>query len=281
MSLTFDMPVCVRDGLQRPVRSHVFHHQDHNAAPAPSAELFVKDTTLIAWGEYVEVYRGTLARGSGEASLSVVCKLALESPSIKRLAKEQRLYDGKLKHLQGVCLPRCYGYYTGEVQGEPRTILVLEDCGEEVRECFAAMKPAFKTQLIEAFREIHRAGVEQRDLAERNILVKDGHPIVIDFGEAVEVECQCKMDIVQGAVAPREAVFNCDELYQLCRNLKIWRPKFIYYINGYYPISYAADARRLAMKAPPNYSRADALRAAHAAILEHAQRYDPHKYEAL
>ncbi|KAI0066618.1 hypothetical protein BV25DRAFT_1912670 [Artomyces pyxidatus] len=278
MSLTIQLPSSILndDHAQPNTYSFLPLRQNH----ATSSELVVRDTTLIAWGDFVEVYRGLLSMGPNESSVPVVCKLG-EDAIKKRLKKEQRLYDGKLKHLQGSWIPKLYGCFYGEVDGDDRTLLILEDCGETVTECFAKMELSFKVDLIEAFREIHRAGVIHCDVAERNVLVKNGRPVVIDFGEAVEQECKCKMDMVPGDYRPHEAVFNCNELYQLGRSLRIWQPSTIRYMGRLYPIQYASDARRLAKEAPSYCAYPDALREAYNAILQHAKTYYPDRYEEL
>ncbi|KAI0066619.1 hypothetical protein BV25DRAFT_1912671 [Artomyces pyxidatus] len=278
MSLTIELPSRMLDDDHAVPATYTFLPLCQNHATV--SDLVVRDTTLIAWGKFVEVYRGVLSLGPNERSIPVVCKVG-EDAIKKRLKNEQRLYDGKLKHLQGSWIPKFYGCFYGEVNGDDRTLLILEDCGEMVTECFAKMELSFKVDLIEAFRDIHRAGVAHCDVAERNILVKNGRPVVIDFGEAEEEECQCTMDMVPGDYRPHEADFDCDELYELGMSLDIWQPSTICYMGTFYPIKYASDARKLARKAPTYFSYPDALREAYQAILKHAKAYYPDRYEEM
>lgn len=77
------------------------------------------------------VYRGILS-GWGPGDLRVVCKLLTNERGIKRARREATMYQTKLLDLQGHCVPRFHGLWTGIVRSHPAACLVLEDRGETV-----------------------------------------------------------------------------------------------------------------------------------------------------
>lgn len=80
---------------------------------------------------------------------------------------------------------------------------------------------------MDAFDQIHRAGVEHDDIAERNILVNEqGRVSVIDFEEAFEMECmRCRPIPELGDLCPNVAKFGCQELWNLGASLCLWKPR--------------------------------------------------------
>lgn len=73
------------------------------------------------------------------SSRAVICKLAYGSRAVKLLTHEARLYHENLRALQGVCVPECYGYYTGETPEGVTGCLLLQDCGKGLEYRFESL----------------------------------------------------------------------------------------------------------------------------------------------
>lgn len=71
---------------------------------------------------------------------------------------------------------------------------------------------------------IHECGVQHNDIEPRNIVVKDGIPLIIDLEHASAHDCRCKTIIYEGAYCPDEYDFGCSEIYQYARKACVWRP---------------------------------------------------------
>ncbi|TFY75120.1 hypothetical protein EWM64_g8893 [Hericium alpestre] len=130
----------------------------------PSEATFHGEKHLHAAGRIqIDVYRGKLTLSSDGPPLDVVCKIGFGKKAKDRVAHEASLYNGKLRHLQGVYIPICHGYFVGDADGESTGCLLVAYCGEPIREMLMRLPPTFKTGLIYALVAIHDAGVEHRD----------------------------------------------------------------------------------------------------------------------
>lgn len=69
-------------------------------------------------------------------------------------------------------------------------------------------------KIMDAFKQIHNAGVTHGDVAERNVLIDgSGRISVIDFEDALELECDRALAIPGlGDLGPDKDEFDCDEL---------------------------------------------------------------------
>ena len=85
--------------------------------------------------------------------------------------------------------------------------------------------------VVDAMCQIHRAGIRYNDFAEYNVLNRNGVPIIIDFEDATEEVCQCKMEIIEDAFTPHPPDFNCKELFDVCQELEIWKPCTYLYLG--------------------------------------------------
>ena len=74
------------------------------------------------------------------------------------------------------------------------------------------------------FVEIHNAGVCHMDVSERNVLGCNGIPLVIDFEDATEEECERKSDVVVNSIRLHPAKFGCKKLFELIKELELWKP---------------------------------------------------------
>ncbi|KAA1473241.1 hypothetical protein DENSPDRAFT_762586, partial [Dentipellis sp. KUC8613] len=172
-----------------------------------------------------EVYRGRLFRrpDSELDGEDVVCKVAYRPQAVSCLEHEAEMFFGKLQHLQGVCIPICYGYFEHKERMDWRSCLVLDYRGEPVKSPLAKLDVDFKA-LLHAVTHLHDAGVTHGDLWEENILDYQGLPMIIDLETAAEHKCERQLDMVEGAPAPSSHDFKCNELYQFCQNLEYWKP---------------------------------------------------------
>lgn len=80
---------------------------------------------------------------------------------------------------------------------------------------------------MDAFDQIHQAGVEHDDVAERNVLVNEqGRVSVIDFEEAFPVRCSRRVPIPGlGDLGPLKHKLLCDELWDLGWSLRMWKSR--------------------------------------------------------
>ena len=63
-----------------------------------------------------------------------------------------------------------------------------------------------------------------RKLRREAALYRDGIPLVIDFEDATEEECERKMDVVVNNIRPHPHKFGCRELFALADELGLWKP---------------------------------------------------------
>ncbi|TFY67318.1 hypothetical protein EVJ58_g1696 [Rhodofomes roseus] len=75
----------------------------------------------------LETYQLPVARSRADPP-EVAVKWVRGSLGVEKMRYEAALYRGELKHLQGDVVPRFYGLFTGEIDGEVVGCLVLEWC---------------------------------------------------------------------------------------------------------------------------------------------------------
>ena len=202
-------------------------------------ELLVSNFLRLHETRTTDVFRGQLEEPC-HGSTDIVCKLAYGLNNVKKLEREARLYEGKLKALQKTVVPTCHGYFVGHTEEGIIGCLVLDYCGEPVDLVFSALPRNFRCvsileamsdsqcvyrlDLVDAICHIHEAGIVHNDFAERNVLDHNGVPIIIDFEDAIEEVCSCKMEIIENALSPHPADFDCKELFDVCQDLGVWKP---------------------------------------------------------
>ena len=74
-------------------------------------------------------------------------------------------------------------------------------------------------------KRIHDAGVVHGGFGVFDVLIANAKPFIINFKNASENLCERRMDIVKGAITPKRELFGCTELYRLCVDLQIWKPR--------------------------------------------------------
>ncbi|KAA1473264.1 hypothetical protein DENSPDRAFT_266528 [Dentipellis sp. KUC8613] len=243
-----------------------------------ASRLILRGVELIHDRPDTRVFHAQLKYPSAGQQRNVVCKLAYGAHSKASLATEARLYSGKLKHLQGVYVPQYYGHFIGQTDKGLTSCIILDYCGKRLDLLFLAQTIDFKRALVCAMVAIHNAGVRHFDIRNRNVLDNGGLPTVIDFGEAEDHECEREMDIIENIAAPMDSEFGCDELYQLCIDLRIWKPAMFKYIRSSRPASFLYRPYKLAETAPEGWSYEDAVEEAYRAIGSHIEECYPEDY---
>ena len=74
-------------------------------------------------------------------------------------------------------------------------------------------------------KKIHDAGVVHGGFGVSDILIANMRPFIVNFKNAEEKACERKLDIMEGAAAPKREQFGCTELYRHCVDLQIWKPR--------------------------------------------------------
>ncbi|TFY77737.1 hypothetical protein EWM64_g6275 [Hericium alpestre] len=278
MALTVFLPPFYLDGTPE---TYILRNGDTNACSGPS-DISFRSLKRIGGSDFyrIDVYRGELTLSSDEPPLDVVCKIGFGRKAKDRVSHEASMYTGKLSHLQGECIPHCHGYFEGGTDEGPTGCIVLAYCGEPIKEMLGYLPDKFKIGIVHALVGIHDAGLNHLDLTAGNILDYNGRPMIIDFEDSEDHECGRQIDIEIGAPGPSAIMeIGCPELYQFFLDLKIWTPAFIRYIDNYWPIKFAFDARTLAMTAPSHWSQEEALKEANRVIVEHVKTYYPAEYD--
>ncbi|TFY58152.1 hypothetical protein EVG20_g8260, partial [Dentipellis fragilis] len=278
MSLTITLPPYPRETIP----PFILRSARPNDSDSDSARVdgTFDSAKLVHMGKRTDVYRGMLTNAADNTAHVVICKLAFGKRAIGSLDNEANFYQGKLRHLQDVCIPKCYGYYIGDSDEGITACLVLEDCGKPVVFAMSHWGQRFKTAVLKAFLAIHDAGVRHYDVTERNILDHEGQSKIIDFEESEDHICERAKPIVPGKWGPLRHEFKCDEVHELCTDMEYWGPCYIHYLGRSKPAHLIQDAHALAATAPPRYPREKALQEAYSAIERHVQAYYPEKYAA-
>lgn len=91
-----------------------------------------------------------------------------------------------------------------------------------------------RLKILDAFVQIHDAGVKHRDVTEENVLINDeGRVSIIDFEGATKMRCRRIYSVpAPGDIGPNKKVWGCQELYDLGYALEIWKP------CAYFPLPY-------------------------------------------
>ncbi|KAJ7756941.1 kinase-like domain-containing protein [Mycena metata] len=131
-------------------------------------------TDCISNGKTARVYTAVL-----EGQPVILKTVPWESEDLTR---ELTAYQ-RLGHLP--CVPRLLGLYAP--LGEDWVGFVLEDVGSPIGLMgFGDIADSTREAILNAVISIHHHGISHEDVAARNVLMKDGHVFIIDFGEAVD-----------------------------------------------------------------------------------------------
>jgi len=214
--------------------------QAHDAYKATGPSFTLKDSS---WLRGQSIMHGTLSSPWG--TFDVVAKLGTSTNTIKALQKELSFYQ-KLHHLQGECIPKCFGYFFSPSEDQTFGCLVLEYSGKPIRSiydtqgdvplalrctfshaihwCHNSQLHRFRENIINAIKRIYDAGAVHGGPGIFDVLVTNTKPFIINFKNASEKVCEQRLDIVNGAITPTQEEFGCAELYWLCVDLWVWKP---------------------------------------------------------
>lgn len=119
---------------------------------------------------------------------------------------------------------------------------------------------------MSAFDQIHQAGVEHDDVAERNVLVNEqGRVSVIDFEHAFPTRCWRRVPIpALGDLGPDRNRLLCDELWNLGWSMRMWKPRTCLILTlvagkllrtySYFIVFLRDDSGRAGLRTPDPYS---------------------------
>ncbi len=110
----------------------MFTRSDTNTAVSTSLKF--TQSERVYDGPLSKVYRGTLTDDHGTCN-RVVCKLVQLTHSggnPKTVKHEADIYTNHLSQAQGICVPKFYGLFEGEVLDDTAACIILEDCGVAV-----------------------------------------------------------------------------------------------------------------------------------------------------
>lgn len=86
-----------------------------------------------SWLKGQSIIRGTLSSNRG--TFDVVAKLGTTASALNSFKKELGFYQ-KLRHLQGDCIPKCFGYFFSPSEDQTFGCLILEYCGKPIRSMY-------------------------------------------------------------------------------------------------------------------------------------------------
>ncbi|KAI9459819.1 hypothetical protein F5148DRAFT_1150806 [Russula earlei] len=249
-------PELPRSYEHRTLRAHEAHK-----ATGPSFSL-----SNTSWLRGQSILRGTLS--SPRVTVDVVAKLGTTTSTINVLRKELAFYQ-KLHRLQGVCIPKCFGYFFTVSDEQTFGCLILEYCGKPIRSIYDSQGDVplvLRVNIINAIKRIHDAGVVLGGFGVLDVLVANTTPFIVNFKNASERVCERRLDIVKGAIAPTREQFGCPELYRHCVDLWIWKPRTFTFEGQRFHVEDVSSPAQLTEKIsndakPIEKSRADAMHA--------------------
>ncbi|KAI0318664.1 hypothetical protein OF83DRAFT_1114656 [Amylostereum chailletii] len=193
----------------------------------------------LTYSDYYLVVSGTMSRTGRRPARSdppnVVLKIARNDSDVEFLALEHHTYAQKLASLQGTWIPRYHGFYANEsVRGteqhwRPPACILMDYCGLSMTALSDQDRPLrdtdFDMQLVGAVEALHDLGFVHGNLNADHVLNHDGRPKLVGFTHLTQETCARKLPVVRGAIHPTFAAFNCSELYHLCVDMDVWRPR--------------------------------------------------------
>lgn len=198
---------------------HLAYHTTAPDEPRPSCTLLA----YLSSGRIWDVYTGRLTVPErNEGPLRVAIKIASSSPAYRRpegylfncgseeieaaASKEDALYNGPLRHLQGDVVPRYIGRFDGDllVTGTKArgpgwenwshvTVLVMEDVGDEVR---LAQLVQRSNDTQSAYSKLHDCNVLHGDVEPRHVRVIGPRVVIIDWSESEHISWLSQLESV-------------------------------------------------------------------------------------
>ncbi|KAJ7932717.1 hypothetical protein B0H13DRAFT_1503247, partial [Mycena leptocephala] len=160
------------------------------------------------------IFRAEICRGNDQP-LDVALKIDPTGKREEDFIREAVQYETGAKELQGIVFPHFHGCFQAEIGPTRVTCLVTEYCGEPMEQSLDKIQNPFLSELLIAVGTMHFHGLSHGDLYERNILVHNGHPKIIDLESAMAHDCGARMRVIPGTIIPTVEEFGCKELFDL------------------------------------------------------------------
>ncbi|KAJ7122039.1 hypothetical protein C8R43DRAFT_861452, partial [Mycena crocata] len=144
-----------------------------------------------------------------------VLKLDPTGKRREALLKEAGVYRNCDEELLGSVFPSYYGCFEVKIGSNMVTCLVTEYCDSPMKQSLDKADSTFLHELFSSVEALHRRGMKHGDLYERNILVCEGHPVIIDLESVEPHKCGIRMKTVPRSMMPTEEEYGCAELYDL------------------------------------------------------------------
>ncbi|KAJ7122040.1 hypothetical protein C8R43DRAFT_1032938 [Mycena crocata] len=186
----------------------------------------VKEVKLLRTSERSAVFRADLYR-PGAAPLDVVLKLDPTGERRQAFQKEAEAYRNCDKDLLGLIFPEYHGCFEVKIGINIVACVVTEYCGNALEQSLDRADRTFLRELFLSVEIMHSRGMKHGDLFERNILVCDGHPVIIDLESVEPHRCGIRMKTVPGATMPTEEEYGCTEMYDLADRIGVWKPETV------------------------------------------------------
>ncbi|EMD36075.1 hypothetical protein CERSUDRAFT_96300 [Gelatoporia subvermispora B] len=218
----------------------------------------------------------------------VVCKFSTNQPKIDAIRNECKIYEQKLRHLQGTIIPRCYGIFQGMMDEKFVVCLVTEYSGTVVKD-FYKTDWDFRIDVINALVTVHKAGVRYGRagrFGESKVLVNcEGRHVLFNLDKAEEHTCEhdsSQITFTAHARCPSGEKFLCTELYDASdRTLDLWEPYYVVLWDRAVPVETMKDMNAVLALAPEGLPHDEAYKEAKPLIdafmenLGHRRRLEP------
>ncbi|KAJ3559733.1 hypothetical protein NM688_g149 [Phlebia brevispora] len=254
--------------------------QEYGSKEVESDEtLQFTQTELLHNGRSL-VFKGTLSSGR-KKQLNVVCKMIRDTETDNRakyLVREATAYSKNLEELQGICVPKFYGLYVGDIYEEPASCIILEDCGVPLKEQFTEYSLELRIKFVQALMAIHKRGVWHRDLWPSNVVVDSltdpTRVNIIDF-DVARTNHQCPFEAMKIRLFALPAEIRCLEIYQAILGLKLITAPFVKYFGTTVWMSTFVGAEGLVQKGPQSigYTHEQLLQIANNVLSDYFDQY--------
>ncbi|KAJ7122038.1 hypothetical protein C8R43DRAFT_51499 [Mycena crocata] len=191
-------------------------------------EWIVTDVKTIHIGDGSSVFRAQVHRPN-DTPLDAVLKVDPTGERHSAFMKEVEVYQTKGMKLQGVIIPIFYGCFHVELNQTPVTCLVMEYCGEPMKLPLHRVENPFMSDLLLYVAIFHQHGMTHGDLYERNILVLNERPVLIDLESTTDHTCMVRMNTVPGALIPSVEEYGCAELHDLIVRMGLWHSDTLHF----------------------------------------------------
>ncbi|KAJ7179604.1 hypothetical protein C8R46DRAFT_1074237 [Mycena filopes] len=168
------------------------------------------------------VVRAKIHRSQGE-TLDAVIKLDPTGQREKGFLRELETYLS-VPELQGNVLPKLYGCFSAVINSNVVTCLVLEYCGDPMREGLEEVIHPFLSEILSFVSTLHRHGRTHGHIRQRHILVDGESPVLIDLELSEPHVCGVRIRTIPGYIAPTVEEYGCPELHSLLCCMGVWKP---------------------------------------------------------